>query len=89
MKQLLVETITADPMAERGHQVLDRPADRRAGNSARAVKVGQALEQRFDLVLRSSRWARPSSVTWNGLRTLHPGPLRSGPCPEAASASDK
>ena len=52
MQQFLVEPVAADAMAERSHQILDRPADRRTGTFGRARrKIAQALEQRFDLFL--------------------------------------
>src|SRR6476646_8862661 len=50
MKQLLVESFTADSMAERGHQVLDRPADCRPGHAAVArLHVAKSLDQALDL----------------------------------------
>ena len=51
MQQLLVEPVAADTVAERGHQIFDRPANCRPSHRTVArLEVGQPLEQAFDLV---------------------------------------
>ena len=91
VQQIVVEPVAADAVAKRGHQILDRPADRRPGAAALARReIAQPLEQRLDLLLALLEMRRgPRRSPGTACAGLRPAPPRSGPCPGAGSASDR